>query len=83
MSATLTESNKFIIGIYDHEEKLLKAIKHLRSKGIEIHDALSPFPIHGIDPIIGLKDTRLHTAGFFFGMTGMLTGLSVITFISK
>jgi hypothetical protein len=33
--------------------------------------------------VLGLKDTRLHTAGFFFGMTGTLTALSVITFISK
>lgn len=83
MSAIAAENNKFIVGLYDHEEKLLKAIQHVRSKGIEIHDALSPFPVHGIDPVLGLKDTRLHTAGFFFGMTGTLTALSVITFISK
>lgn len=83
MSVAAVENNKFIVGLYDHEEKLLKAIKHIRSKGIEIHDALSPFPVHGIDPVLGLKDTRLHTAGFFFGLTGTTTALSVITFISK
>lgn len=83
MSAIATENNKFIVGLYDHEEKLLKAIKHIRSKGIEIHDALSPFPVHGIDPVLGLKDTRIHTAGFFFGMMGTTTALTLITFISK
>jgi hypothetical protein len=30
----------------------------------------SPFPIHGIDPIIGIKRTRLAIASFMYAMTG-------------
>ena len=30
----------------------------------------SPFPIHGIDPIIGIKRTRLAICSFMYAMTG-------------
>jgi hypothetical protein len=83
MSAAHKEYNNFVIGLYDHETTLLSAIKKIRSSGVQIYDALTPVPVHGIDPALGLKDTRLHTAGFFFGMTGTTIALSVITFISK
>lgn len=83
MASSHVEYNKFVIGLYDHEDKLLKAIKKIRSAGVEIYDALTPFPVHGIDPALGLKDTRLHTAGFFFGLTGTTVALTLITFISK
>ena len=83
MSASSLDYNKFVVGLYDHEATLLKAIKKIRSNGVEIHDALSPFPVHGIDPLLGLKESRIHTAGFFFGMTGTTVGLSLITFIAK
>ena len=31
----------------------------------------SPFPIHGIDPIIGIKNTRLGIMAFLYGITGL------------
>ena len=39
--------------------------------GIKIADAFSPFPIHGIDPIIGVKNTRLGIMAFIYGLTGL------------
>jgi hypothetical protein len=30
----------------------------------------SPFPVHGIDPVIGIKRTRLAITSFMFAMTG-------------
>ena len=35
-----------------------------------VNDVYSPFPIHGIDPIIGVKRTRLAIASFMYAMTG-------------
>ena len=32
----------------------------------------SPFPIHGIDPIIGIKNTRLGIMAFLYGLTGLM-----------
>jgi len=31
----------------------------------------SPFPIHGIDPIIGVRKTRLAICAFIYGLSGM------------
>jgi hypothetical protein len=28
--------------------------------------------VHGLDPLLGLKESRLHIAGFFFGLTGTM-----------
>ena len=63
-------SKKVIYGIYDDEEVLLSSAKVLRSQGVKIADVFSPFPIHGLDPVIGLKPTRLSNAAFFYGMFG-------------
>ena len=52
-------SDKTIYAIYDDDYVLLESAKHLVSKGIHIRDVFSPFPIHGIDPVIGLPRTRL------------------------
>ena len=35
-----------------------------------IRDRYSPFPIHGIDPVIGIKRTRLAICSFMYAMTG-------------
>lgn len=73
--------NKFVVGLWDHEEVYLHAIEHLRHKGIKIYDSLTPFPVHGLDEALGLKETRLHTAGFFFGATGTTLALSFMTWV--
>ena len=63
-------SKKVIYGVFDDEEVLLNSARALRSKGVRIADVFSPFPIHGLDPVIGVKNTRLSNAAFFYGMFG-------------
>ena len=56
--------------MYDDDGKLMDAAKKLVAQGIQIKDVYSPFPVHGIDPIIGVKRTRLAIASFMYAMTG-------------
>lgn len=63
-------NSKKLYGIYNDEEILLTAIKNLRAKGINCVDAISPFPVHGMDAALGLKRTRISIAAFLYGMTG-------------
>jgi hypothetical protein len=64
-------TNKHIIhGVFGDEVPLLEACKKLRASGIRIKDVFSPFPIHGIDPIIGVPRTRLAICSFIYGLTG-------------
>ncbi len=64
-------SDKVIFATYTDEEVLKDGAKRLVSKGIKINEVFSPFPIHGIDPIIGIKNTRLGIMAFIYGLTGL------------
>jgi hypothetical protein len=71
-------TTKEIHGLFGDEEVLKASAKALVAKGVHIKDVFSPFPIHGIDPIIGVPPTRLHIAGFIYGLCGM--GLALFMF---
>lgn len=70
---------KFVVGNFDDEAVLFPAVKKVRRAGYKIHDVFTPFPIHGLDKALGLKDTSLHVAGFIYGIAGTTTALSFIT----
>ena len=56
--------------MYDDEEKLMSAAQKLVDAGVRVKDVFSPFPIQRLDPILGVKRTRLAIASFMYGMTG-------------
>ena len=56
--------------MYDDDAKVMAAATTLVGQGIRVKDVYSPFPIHGIDPIIGIKRTRLAICSFMYAMTG-------------
>jgi hypothetical protein len=72
---------KFVVGNFTDEEVLFPAVKRVRSAGYKIHDVYTPFPIHGLDTALGLRQTKLHTAGFIYGITGTTTALTGISWI--
>jgi hypothetical protein len=72
---------KFVVGSFDDEKVLFPAVKKVRKAGYKIHDVYTPFPIHGLDQVMGLRDTSLHTAGFIYGITGTTTALSFMGWV--
>lgn len=60
-----------IYAMYDDEEVLKDGAKKLVANGIKVDEVFSPFPIHGIDPIIGIKETRLGIFAFMYGLIGL------------
>lgn len=72
---------KFVVGCFYDENVLFPAVKQVRKSGYKIHDVYTPFPIHGLDAAMGLRDTSLHTAGFIYGITGTAVALSFITWV--
>jgi hypothetical protein len=61
---------KTISGLYGDDEVILNACKKLRIAGIRVKEVFSPFPIHGLDPVIGLPRTRIAITAFLYGITG-------------
>ena len=45
-------ADQIIYAMYDDEEVLKDGAKMLVAKGIKVSEVFSPFPIHGIDPVL-------------------------------
>lgn len=58
-----------IIGVYEDEDVLLKAMDELQDNGVEIADVFSPVPLHGVFEKLKLT-TRLPYATFIYGAFG-------------
>ena len=67
---TMEPTKKVFHVMYDDDDKLMDAAKNLVGQGVRIKDVYSPFPVHGIDPVIGVKRTRLAITSFMYAMTG-------------
>jgi len=71
----------FVVASFSDEAVLFPAVKKVRTAGYKIHDVYTPFPIHGLDHAMGLRETSLHTAGFIYGITGTTTALSCMSWV--
>jgi hypothetical protein len=70
-----------IFGLYNDEEDLLRAVKAAKKDHLDIYDVYSPFPVHGLDPLLELEESRLHQAGFIYGAIGTLTAFLGMSWI--
>lgn len=73
--ATKNNMTKVIHAMFDDDHRLLEGAAELVSKGVKIREVYSPFPIHGLDPVIGVKRTRMAVVAFMFGMMGLSLAL--------
>lgn len=60
---------------YETEEEVVEAVGKAREAGYTEFDAHSPYPIHGIDDVAGIKMTNLGWLVFAAGCSGALIGL--------
>lgn len=70
----------FVVGCFAEEGGLFKAVKKVRTSGFKLHDVYSPYPVHGLDEAMGMRQTSLHTAGFFYGLFGVIAALGGMAF---
>ena len=70
-----------VYGLYNDEEELLHAIKEAKHQHLDIMDVFTPFPVHGLDAVMELSESRLHIAGFVYGGIGTLTAFLGMTWI--
>ncbi len=77
----MATTKDIVYGLYNDEEDLLRAVKQAKDAHLEIMDVYTPFPVHGLDPILGLSESRLHIAGFIYGALGTLTAFGGMSWI--
>ncbi len=71
----MDSGKNFLLGIYEDEDVLLSAVTRIRSSGLKIHEVFSPYPVHGLDTVLGYKRSRLPIAAFMFGFLGTTLAL--------
>jgi hypothetical protein len=67
--------SKAIYALYDDDEIMVEGAKSILSKNIRIKDVYSPFPIHGLENVLGIKWTRLAITAFLYGLTATTLAL--------
>ena len=65
--------NSYLLTLNSSEE-LLDKIKELKSEGKGIQEVYTPFYVHGLAEVLGLKRTRLGKATFLYGLIGLFFG---------
>ncbi len=76
-----TAHKEILFGLYDDEQVMLDAVRAANAAHLDIYDVYTPFPVHGLDPLLGLEESRLHQAGFVYGALGTATAFGVMTWI--
>ena len=71
----MAANKNFLVGVFDDEDVLVDAVRSLRTQGVRIHEVFTPFPVHGLDDVLGYRRTRLPIAAFFFGLLGTCLAL--------
>lgn len=73
----MAAGKNYLVGVFEDPDVVLDSIKSVRDAGVKIHEVFSPHAIHGIDDYLGIKQSRLPIASFFYGITG--TALALFT----
>lgn len=68
-------AHKGIAGIWLDEHKVVSAARKTREAGFTKFDAITPYPVHGMEEACGLKRSWIPYVSFVAGVTGLTGGL--------
>lgn len=68
--------------IFTEEHKVLNAARKVRAAGFTKFDAISPYPVHGMEEAIGIKRSWLPYVTFVGGLVGLGVALLVTIWTS-
>lgn len=71
-----------IAGIFEDEHKVVEAAHKIREMGFTKFDAITPYPVHGMEEAVGIKRSVLPYVAFLGGLTGCALGLFITIWTS-
>lgn len=74
-SAVRYKGKQGVAGIWLDEHALVEAARKTREAGFKKFEAISPYPVHGIDEAAGIPRSFIPWVTFIFGLGGCLFGL--------
>src|SRR5437763_17039738 len=72
-----------IVAVFNDDAVLLKALEKAMAKGMRPLDCFTPFTVHGIEKILGIKRSNLAVAAFVFGCIGFSLAMMLMTYAMR
>lgn len=72
-----------LLAEFHQSADILHAAEKVRDAGFRKWDVFTPFPVHGMDRAMGLKNSKVGWFAFCGGVTGYTTGMLMIWFMNK
>lgn len=64
-----------VVGIFDDDHKCVEAARKMREAGYKKFDAITPFPVHGMEEAVGIPRSPIPWVTFTAGVLGASAGL--------
>jgi len=74
-------SSKVVQAMYNDDDILMDAVKETRAAKHHIEEVYTPFPVHGLEKAMGLKDTRIAITSFMYGCVGFCFAVWMMNYI--
>jgi hypothetical protein len=71
-----------IMAEYETPADAMHAAEKVRDAGFRRWDVFTPYPVHGMDKAMGLKNSKVGWFSFIGGCTGYTTGMLMIWFLN-
>jgi hypothetical protein len=71
-----------VIAEYTTPAAVMHAAEKVRDAGYKRWDVFTPFPVHGMDKAMGMKNSKVGWFAFLGGVTGYATGMLMIWFMN-
>jgi hypothetical protein len=72
-----------IIAEFENPADTMHAAEKVRDEGFRQWDVFTPYPVHGMDRAMGLRNSRVGWFSFLGGVTGYATGMLMIWFLNR
>ncbi len=71
-----------VTSLYDTPDEIISAASEVAKLGFTDFDVYTPYPVHGLDDAMQLKESKLGLVSFTFGLIGTISALSMIGYMS-
>ena len=71
-----------LVAEFDSPAAVLSAAEKVRDAGYSRWDVFSPFPVHGLDKVMGLKNSRVGWFSFVFGAGAFIGTMGMIWYMN-
>jgi hypothetical protein len=72
-----------VVAVFDDDDNLKQAIVAANKQGLKPLDCFTPFPVHGIEKLLGIKRSNLAVAAFVFGCIGFSFAMYLMTYTMR